>query len=91
MQDKNYLEIQGLNNNQAKVLLKESEERFSCIFLELPIGIKVYDQKGYLLDVNKAYLAMFAVTDVNKIKKLIYLMILLYLKIRKKIFVKAYQ
>ena len=48
--------------------LKESEERFRNIFGESPIGIELYDSDGQLLEVNKASLKIFGVSDAEEVK-----------------------
>jgi PAS domain S-box-containing protein len=49
--------------------LKESEERFRNIFGESPIGIELYDSDGQLLEVNKASLEIFGVSDAEEVKR----------------------
>lgn len=48
--------------------LKESEERFKTIFMDSPIGIELYDSKGKLLELNKACLDMFGVSNINSVR-----------------------
>jgi len=45
-----------------------SDDRFKKIFSQAPVGIEVYDKKGILLDINKASLNFFGVTDSSEIK-----------------------
>ncbi len=47
--------------------LKESEERFSSIFLQSPIAIEIYDSSGRLLGVNPAALDLFGVDDKKEV------------------------
>jgi PAS domain S-box-containing protein len=49
--------------------LKQSEERFRNIFEESPIGIELYDPRGQLLEVNKACLGMFGISDTTQVKR----------------------
>lgn len=51
-------------------VLRESEEKFRGIYEESPIGIKIYDSDGSLIDANKAFLDMFGVSDISEIMQL---------------------
>ena len=51
---------------RAEEALRESEEKFRCIYEEAPVGIELYDGEGTLLDVNKACLDIFGISDVKK-------------------------
>ena len=46
---------------------KESEEKFRRIFDDSPIGIELYDRKGNLLEVNKASLKIFGISDIKNV------------------------
>ncbi len=46
---------------------KELEEKFRRIFDDSPIGIELYDRKGNLLEVNKASLNIFGISDIENI------------------------
>jgi len=48
--------------------LKQSEERFRTIFEQSPIGIELYDLDGRLLEINKACVEIFGVSDVAGVK-----------------------
>jgi len=48
--------------------LKQAEERFRNLFEQSPIAIEVYDPVGQLLEVNKACLEIFGVSDVAEVK-----------------------
>ncbi len=62
------LEALEAEHKRAERALRESEERFRNIYEESPIGIELYDSNGQLLDVNKACLDMFNVSDIADIK-----------------------
>ncbi len=53
---------------RAEEALRRSEERFRNIYEESPIGIELYDSNGRLLNVNKACLDIFGVSDVRDIE-----------------------
>jgi PAS domain S-box-containing protein len=55
---------------QANKALRKSEEKFRGIYEESPIGIELYDRKGTLLDVNRACLDIFGISDANAVKGL---------------------
>jgi len=46
---------------------KESEEKFRRIFDDSPIGIELYDRKGNLLEINKASLKIFGISDIKNV------------------------
>jgi len=48
--------------------LQQSEEKFRTIYAESPIGIKLYDAKGELLNVNQSYLELFGLSDAAQVK-----------------------
>jgi PAS domain S-box-containing protein len=48
--------------------LRESEERFRGIYEESPLGIELYDRNGVLLDVNRACLDIFGISDAEAVK-----------------------
>lgn len=52
---------QHIIEHSAKEMLK-SEAKFRYIFEKLPWGVELYDQDGYLLDLNEADLAIFGTT-----------------------------
>ena len=60
---------QNSKRKQAKKAIKESEEKFRRIFNDSPIGIELYDREGNLLDINKAILQIFGISDINNIIK----------------------
>ena len=51
----------GMIEHSLKQVLK-SEAKFQIIFDRLPWGVELYDENGYLLDINKADLEIFGVT-----------------------------
>ncbi|WP_302613494.1 sensor histidine kinase [Parabacteroides goldsteinii] len=51
----------GMIEHSMKQVLK-SEAKFQIIFDRLPWGVELYDENGYLLDINKADLEIFGVT-----------------------------
>ena len=51
----------GMVEHSMKQTLK-SEAKFQIIFDRLPWGVELYDENGYLLDINKADLEIFGVT-----------------------------
>lgn len=53
---------------KIETLLAENEEKFRTVFKESPIGKELYNAKGELLEVNKACLELFGVTDTEQIK-----------------------
>jgi diguanylate cyclase (GGDEF)-like protein/PAS domain S-box-containing protein len=55
-----------LKQNEKK--LRESEEKFRTIFEASPIGIKLYDTDGKLLNVNRACLEIYGVSDIEEIR-----------------------
>jgi PAS domain S-box-containing protein len=56
------------DQKQAEHSLRESEEMFRGIFTGSPIGIAIYDSEGRLLNANSAYLKIFGMTDLLKIR-----------------------
>lgn len=52
---------QGLMEDSMKEVLK-TEAKFSIIFDKLPWGVELYDEKGVILDINKADLEIFGTT-----------------------------
>ena len=54
--------------NKAEQAVRESEVRFKQIFERSPIGIAAYDNDGFLLKSNKAYLDIFGISDDSEIK-----------------------
>lgn len=52
---------QGLMESSMKQVL-QTEAKFQIIFDKLPWGVELYDEKGYLLDLNKADLEIFGTT-----------------------------
>ena len=52
---------QNMAEHSMKQVLK-SEAKFQIIFDKLPWGIELYDENGYLLDINNADLEIFGVT-----------------------------
>ncbi len=44
------------------------KELFKKIFIDSPIGIELFDSEGKLLDVNKACLDIFDVSDISEVK-----------------------
>ncbi len=53
---------------QAEEALRESEEKFRNIYAESPIGIELYDTHGNLLDVNRACLDIFCLSEAAQMK-----------------------
>jgi len=54
----------------AEEALRQTEEKFRSIFEQSPIGIALYDPDGQLLDLNKACLDIFGVSDVAEVQGL---------------------
>ncbi|MEN6490196.1 MAG: PAS domain S-box protein, partial [Smithella sp.] len=54
----------------AEEALRKSEEKFRGIYEESPLGIELYDREGTLLDVNKACLDIFGISDAKEVKGL---------------------
>ncbi|WP_348725383.1 sensor histidine kinase [Parabacteroides goldsteinii] len=52
---------QNMAEHSMKQVLK-SEAKFQIIFDKLPWGVELYDENGYLLDINNADLEIFGVT-----------------------------
>ncbi|MEN6374503.1 MAG: PAS domain S-box protein [Smithella sp.] len=52
---------------QAEKALRESEEKFRGIYEESPMGIELYDREGTLLDINRACLDIFGISDVKNV------------------------
>lgn len=52
---------QGLMESSMKQVL-QTEAKFQIIFDKLPWGVELYDEKGYLLDLNNADLEIFGTT-----------------------------
>ncbi|MCK5525410.1 MAG: PAS domain S-box protein [Thiomargarita sp.] len=52
---------------KAEEALQQSEEKFRTIYAESPIGIKLYDAKGKLLNVNQSYLELFGLNDAAQV------------------------
>lgn len=52
---------QGLIESSMKQVL-QTEAKFQIIFEKLPWGVELYDEKGYLLDLNNADLEIFGTT-----------------------------
>ncbi|MEN6489490.1 MAG: PocR ligand-binding domain-containing protein, partial [Smithella sp.] len=57
------------DRKQAEEALRKSEEKFRGIYEESPLGIELYDREGILLDVNRACLDIFGLSDVKAVKK----------------------
>lgn len=53
---------------RAEEALRESEEKFRGIYEESPLGIELYDRNGVLLDVNRACLDIFGLSDAAAVK-----------------------
>ncbi|MEN6375852.1 MAG: PAS domain S-box protein, partial [Smithella sp.] len=53
---------------RAEEALRQSEERFRGIYEESPLGIELYDRNGTLLDINRACLDIFGISDVKALK-----------------------
>ncbi|MFC1864805.1 PAS domain S-box protein [Chloroflexota bacterium] len=53
---------------QIEEVLRESEERFRNLYEESPIGIELYDSNGQLVDVNRACLEIFGVSNVTEVR-----------------------
>jgi len=49
--------------NRSGEELRESEEIFRSIFSESPIGIEIFDSDGKMIDINRACLNMFGISD----------------------------
>lgn len=57
---------QGMIEHSMKQVL-QSEAKFQIIFDKLPWGIELYDENGYLLDINNADLEIFGTTREDAI------------------------
>lgn len=57
-----------IERTRAEEALRENEEKFRRIFSNSPIGIRIYDSDGQLIDANKASLRIFGVSDAARIK-----------------------
>jgi len=55
---------------QHEIELERSEEWFSSLFKESPIGKVVYNSEGKLVDINLSCIDMFDISDMEKIKGL---------------------
>lgn len=60
--------IGSSERKQAYEILQKSEENFRDIFEHSPIGIELYDAEGHLIEVNKACLQIFGISDVAEVK-----------------------
>ncbi len=58
-----------LTNKPAEKALRESEEKYSNIYEQSPIGIVFCDSSGHLLEANRTCLDIFGVSDVKKIRR----------------------
>ena len=52
---------------RAEEALRKSEEKFRGIYEESPLGIELYDREGTLLDVNRACLDIFGISDAKAV------------------------
>ncbi len=52
---------------RAEDRLRVSEEKFRSIYEESPLGIELYDRDGTLLDVNRACLDIFGISDAKAV------------------------
>ncbi len=53
-----------------EVSLRKSEERFRIVFENSPIGIGLYDSKGRPINLNKVFINIFGISDLEKIKNI---------------------
>lgn len=53
---------------KAEASLRSSEERFKRIFTGSPIGIAVYEQEAGLTDANPAFLQIFGISSVARLR-----------------------
>ncbi|MGB5156473.1 hybrid sensor histidine kinase/response regulator [Desulfobacterium sp. N47] len=52
-----------------EVSLQKSEERFRIVFENSPIGIGLYDSKGYAIEINKALMNIFGVSGLENLNR----------------------
>ncbi|MBF0117462.1 MAG: PAS domain-containing protein [Desulfobacterales bacterium] len=52
---------------QTNQHLKESLDKYQTIYKQSPIAIEIYDEKGFLIDVNQACLDIFGVIDKKEL------------------------
>jgi PAS domain S-box-containing protein len=52
-----------------EISLRKSEERFRIVFENSPIGIGLYNSGGYPIELNKALMDIFGISDFENIKK----------------------
>jgi len=60
--------MESFERKRTEETLWQSEDKFRNIYAESPIGIELYDSEGQLIDVNKACLDMFGVSDALEVK-----------------------
>lgn len=60
--------MESSERKRTEETLRQSEDKFRNIYAESPIGIELYDSEGQLIDVNKACLDMFGVSDALEVK-----------------------
>jgi PAS domain S-box-containing protein len=58
-----------VHERNLEVSLQKSEERFRSVFENSPVGIGLCDSEGQMLDANRAFLKIFGIYDVAKIKE----------------------
>jgi len=56
-------------NKRLEAEIKDSEKKFREIFDSSPIAISLLDSSGNIVNVNRAFLYLFGVTDTSSLKK----------------------
>jgi len=56
------------HRKSAEIALKESEARFKNIYSSSPVAIELYDEHGYLVDINPSCAALFGIQSVAGVK-----------------------
>ncbi len=49
-------------------ILRQSEEKFKCIYHQSPIAIEIYNAEGLLVDANPQCLELFGINDLGEVK-----------------------
>jgi len=57
-----------IEKKQTEAALKESQEWFQDIFWNSPIGIGLYDEKGFLVKINPAFSDIFGIPSLDVIQ-----------------------
>ncbi|MBA3037803.1 MAG: response regulator [Desulfobacterium sp.] len=57
------------HERNLELSLQKSEERFKIVFENSPIGIGLYDSKGYPIEINNSLMNIFGISDSKDLKK----------------------